>query len=104
MPRVVLFSPWKWECAQSRSWVCFLKEKRGSHKSGCTAGLELQSPAGTMDLHLDPNLGFFFLPVPRPSFTHQAVGISSGHPSGSPLPSPRIPNHHRCCIKTHRGI
>lgn len=27
MPRVVLFSPWKWGCAQSRSWVCFLKEK-----------------------------------------------------------------------------
>lgn len=60
MPRVVLFSPWKWECAQSRSWVCFLKEKRESHKSGCTAGLELQSPAGTMDPHLDPNLGVFF--------------------------------------------
>lgn len=65
MPRVVLFSAWKCECAQSRSWVCFLKEKRERHKSASTAGLELQSPTGTTDPHLDPNLwGFCLFHIP----------------------------------------
>lgn len=45
-----------------------------------------------------------FSPVPHPSFTLQAVGIISGHPTSSPLPPPCTPSHQRCFIKPHGDI
>lgn len=73
MPRVVLLSAWKWECAQSRSWVCFLKEKRERKAQICK-----HSWAGTPESyrHYRSTSGskfVGFLPVSHPSFTHQVA-------------------------------
>lgn len=73
MPIVVFFTPWMWECAKSRSCVCFAFQN--SRKRRKVRTLEAQLGWGTMVPQLDPALALPYL-VPHPTKRWgQAVAI-----------------------------